>query len=239
MTVVASASLSHAPRRYFRDMVQGLLTMKRAGVAHHDISLENIMVDDDDRAVIIDMGLSMRVETQPGSRRNHYVAFADHEYVGKLGYLSPEIARRDVYIDPYASDVWSLGTSLYAMLTGLQLYQSLDDDNFLALREGAVRSVLSIDEAMGVRALPPLAKQLICKMLHPEPTKRPTLEEVLAHPFLRPPPTNKGKAAPASRPWGSSAFKRMVETVSAHFTSCKGSTSPKRKDASPQAAAAE
>jgi len=32
--------------------------------------------------------------------------------------------------------------------------------------------------------LPPTAKSLICQLLHAEPTKRPTVEEVLAHAFL-------------------------------------------------------
>jgi len=63
------------------------------------------------------------------------------------------------------------------------LYQSPDDQSFLALARGGIRQVVNAYEAYGLH-LPPLAKDLVCRMLHHNPTHRPTLEEVLLHPFV-------------------------------------------------------
>jgi len=47
---------------------------------------------------------------------------------------------------------------------------------------GAQR-VMDSYEAHGL-VLPPLAKDLLSIMMHPDPSLRPTLEEILLHPFL-------------------------------------------------------
>jgi len=49
--------------------------------------------------------------------------------------------------------------------------------------EWGAKRVIEAYEAHGL-VLPPLTKDLLCHMLHPIPSQRPTLEEILLHPFF-------------------------------------------------------
>jgi len=103
---------------------------------------------------------------------------------GKPGYISPQMVRAEEPFDPYASDMWSLGVCLYMMATGQSLYEYPDDDVFESLVMGGVKQVIAYFEERGTRRLPRHAKDLICRMLDVDPLKRPTLENILSHPFF-------------------------------------------------------
>lgn len=97
-------------------------------------------------------------------------------------YLAPEVVYEEPH-DPFAADVWSLGVCLYTMLTGRPLYSSPSDQAFKVMARGGVRQVLALYENFGLR-VSQVAKDLLCLMLHADPSRRPTLEEVLHSPFL-------------------------------------------------------
>ena len=115
--------------RYLRQIAQGLLSMKRAGLAHHDVSLENIMLcsQSHDVANIIDLGMCLRVPKAVGAGQGP-VNLTPQPCYGKPSYLSPEVVREEG-CDPFASDVWSLGVCLYMMLTARPLYSSPSGTN--------------------------------------------------------------------------------------------------------------
>ena len=52
---------------YFRQIIQGLETLHELGLAHHDMSLENLMLDDRRQAVIIDFGMAVKTRPTPRS----------------------------------------------------------------------------------------------------------------------------------------------------------------------------
>ena len=167
---------------YLRQMAEGLLFMKqKARLAHHDVSLENAMKtsDKDDLVVLIDFGMCVRVPKVKGEAT---VYIAPQQCCGKPGYIAPEVVREEA-CDPFAADIWSLGTCLYAMLTGRPLYNSSRDQAFKLMARGGADDVISIYETYGLHVSDG-AKELLCRMLHADPTKRITLEGVLKHPFI-------------------------------------------------------
>jgi len=81
---------------------------ERARIAHRDVSPGNIMMTTEGTVKLIDFGIA----TRSGARESHLA--------GKPAYISPEMVtekRAD-----HRSDLFSLGTVLYEMLTGERLF---------------------------------------------------------------------------------------------------------------------
>ncbi len=94
------------------EIAQALVHASERGVVHRDIKPSNIIITSMGRAKLVDMGLARRFErdgdnglTQSGMT------------LGTFDYISPEQARdpRDVDV---RSDLYSLGCTLFQMLTG-------------------------------------------------------------------------------------------------------------------------
>ena len=175
-------------RLYMKQMVEGLLFMKEScRIAHRDLSLENVMFDHQGRAKIIDMGICVKVPKgvdNDDDDDDEPVYLTPQSYAGKPGYSAPEVVNEES-CDFFAADVWSLGVCLYMMLTGRYLYTSVESKTFKHLAtSGGVERLLAHMESKGKLNLPPHAKDLICQMLNHDPINRPTLEQILHHPFL-------------------------------------------------------
>jgi len=64
------------------------------------------------------------------------------------------------------------------------LYSCPNDESFKIMAYGGIEDVVRVYEGCGLRLSSPYAKDLVCRMLQSKPTMRPTLEEVLRHPFI-------------------------------------------------------
>ena len=103
---------------------------------------------------------------------------------GKPGYVSPEAIYGSV-LDWHAADCWSLGICLYIMLTRRPLYLDPDDRAFELLALGGAKTIVTHYAANYGLVLPDGAAELVTALLRPNPADRPTLEEVLLHPWVR------------------------------------------------------
>ncbi|KAF8155680.1 hypothetical protein B0H34DRAFT_751703 [Crassisporium funariophilum] len=152
---------------YFRQIVYGLNYAHTFSIIHRDLKPENILIASLKPPVIklADWGMaafappSLQLETSCGSPH----------------YASPEIVNGEKY-EGNATDIWSCGVILYALLTGRLPF---DDKN--------VRTLLSKVKS-GKYEMPawidPLAKDLLAKMLIVDVNKRITIPEILSHPWL-------------------------------------------------------
>ncbi len=81
------------------------------GVLHRDLKPANILIDAQDQPHVVDWGLAKRLESDDWST-------TDGGAVGTPSYMAPEQAQGHRAAITTATDVYGLGTILYALLTG-------------------------------------------------------------------------------------------------------------------------
>jgi len=168
-------------RDLFGQILEGTAYMHDLGVAHRDMSLENLLVDGDGRTVvIIDMGMSVRVPSDPDT--GEPLLLAPRGCFGKRSYISPEVALSTAPFDPFKSDVWALGVILFIMLAGFppMVVALAQDAHFGYVREGRLRWLI---QQLGVN-MSPAAQDLLEHMLRVDPAQRPTVAQLRTHPWI-------------------------------------------------------
>ena len=147
-----------SPRRaaeMARQLLSALSVAHAAGVMHRDVKPSNVLIGSDDRAVLTDFGIATFADdpklTQTGM------------VMGSPGFTAPERIRGED-ASP-ASDLWSLGATVYAAVEGHGPFEQ---------RGGAITTMSAIinedaPEAPTAGALGPV----IAALLRREPTDRP------------------------------------------------------------------
>lgn len=132
----------------------------RRGVVHRDVKPENITVDEEDRATIIDFGIAQ-------TRASRWLTLsADSRTTGTPDYISPE--QVEGKRGDHRSDLYSLGIILYEMLSGELPFSG---SNSLVVMNARLLSdppvVRTVDPAIS-----PQLEELICRALNRDPKKR-------------------------------------------------------------------
>lgn len=167
-------------RKALKQVVEGLIYMKCMGIAHRDISAENVMIGDDGTCLLIDLGMATLV---PNSSKASRVLIKKGRPRGKMQYMSFEVYKEED-ICPFASDIFSLGVVFYIMLTGCILFKNPWDEAFEAVMMGELDRVLARHISKGVKKISRTAKDLLQRMLDPNMLSRITLQEILQHPWV-------------------------------------------------------
>ena len=151
-----------------KQLVATLVYLRGKRIIHRDFRLSNMLLSDQLDIKICDFGYASQLETYDERRMS---------VIGAPHYIAPEILRIK-FGHSFEADIWSLGVSLYIMLTGKPPFAGADERTIhKAVQTGEFK--FPKDDPISEEA-----EDLITKLLFQNPQKRPVLEEIVCHPFF-------------------------------------------------------
>lgn len=188
---------------FFKQLLRGVQYLHSHGIAHRDIKLENLLLNKEGHLKISDFGVAeVFCGEHPGLRRAGgecgrnmgEIRLSDPGICGSLPYIAPEVLDKRGPYDPRLLDVWSCAIVYLTMTFGGNPWQAARADfpYYARFKKGwddwlpcHADGEVSVDDHPRCGKLfslvsPPPIKRLMLKMLHPNPSQRIMINEVIA-----------------------------------------------------------
>ncbi|CAM9636155.1 unnamed protein product [Ascophyllum nodosum] len=167
---------SYVVREYFHQLMDGLAYCHDLGISHRDLKPQNLLVDSEFNLKIADFGFA-------ATGRPHMFCSS---IVGTPAYTAPEVLGDATWYSGPQADIWSAGVVLFMMVVGHLPMERAECSDwwFRALKMGRTDLFWQSHENKLSFSLPTDAKLLITAMLNPEPSRRITVNHIMAHPYL-------------------------------------------------------
>ncbi|MEJ1275472.1 hypothetical protein NN561_006369 [Cricetulus griseus] len=153
-------------RGIFKQIIAGVSYCHDLGIVHRDLKPDNIMLDPNGNVKIIDFGLGTQV--QPGQRLSRHC--------GAYSFGAPELFLGRLYDGPKI-DIWTLGVVLYFMVVGKVPFDAV---TIPELRRQVVAGKYAVPSGISEEL-----RDLLSVLMTVNPRLRPTMAEVMTHPWLR------------------------------------------------------
>jgi serine/threonine-protein kinase len=175
--------------RHFLDVCNAVDYAQSRGVIHRDIKLANIILGRHGETLVVDWGLAKAIGRADPSVGEQTIAPSSSgssetlpgSALGTPAYMSPEQARGDLSQLGPRSDVYSLGATLYCLLTGRPPFAGDDLGAILrAVQQGEFRPPRSLD-----MTIDPALDAVCLKAMALRPEERYPTSKVLAEDIER------------------------------------------------------
>ena len=151
---------------FFQQIIDGVEYLHNQGIIHRDLKPENLLLDYKNQIKISDFGLSTFYT------KNNFLQTA----CGTPSYAPPEMLDGQQY-NGEASDIWSCGIILYAMLCGTLPFTESKEEIIvkkIKTHDYVIPSYLSKD-----------AQDILNKILKINPEERLTINDIKKHPWFQ------------------------------------------------------
>ncbi len=195
-----------------KQLVNQLSDVHSAGVIHRDIKAENVLIDGQGKAALIDYGNALHSDkTDPSLARVSGTA-------GSAIYMAPEMIEGKKY--GQKADVWSMGMLLAEMATGKEPpvpNMEVNDDGRTLKKISVNDKRLALFKSRLSRSphLSPALKDLLKGMLERDPDKRLSAHEAAAHPYFSETKAIEARSSPQLQSDYNTLFSELVRTEQA------------------------
>nr|QSH71661.1 CBL-interacting protein kinase [Hedychium coronarium] len=150
-------------RRYFQQLINAVDYCHSRGVYHRDLKPENLLLDVCGNLKVSDFGLSALSQQVRDDGLLHTAC-------GTPNYVAPEVLNDRGY-DGATADLWSCGVILFVLLAG---YLPFEDSNIMTLYKKISSAEFTCPSWLSFGAM-----RLLARILHPNPSTRVTIPEIL------------------------------------------------------------
>ena len=151
--------------RFFAQTAYALAYCHSRRTVHRDVKAENVLLDANMNAKLIDFGPSTTYDPSDSLKT----------FCGSPTYASPELVQRHAYTGPEV-DCWSLGVLLYVLVVGELPFVG---ESYLELYRKIIAARYWIPPFLS-----PACKDLLQRMLVPDVRHRATIHEICTHPWV-------------------------------------------------------
>ncbi|KAI8598271.1 kinase-like domain-containing protein [Dissophora ornata] len=163
-------------RDIFQQMILGIEYLHEHDIIHRDIKPDNLLRSRDDIVKIVDFGVSEMFDKKGDDMTR--------KSAGSPAFMAPELCRPDHgEVSGRATDVWSMGVTLYCLRYGRLPYVS---ESILEMQ----RVIREDDFVLPPDETDPRFVELIGRLLEKDPAKRITIDQMRNDPWV----TNDGQA---------------------------------------------
>ncbi|CAJ2649268.1 unnamed protein product [Trifolium pratense] len=161
-------------RLYTRQILLGLYDLHKHGIVHCDLKCKNVLLASSGNVKLADLGCAKRVENKSSSS---YINLTNG---GTPLWMAPEVLLNgDEKVVDFAADIWSLGCTVIEMATGRPPWADISNP---------IAAMFKIARGDEIPQFPLHFSRegfdFLRRCLVRDPSKRPTAQELLNHPFV-------------------------------------------------------
>lgn len=159
-------------RNFVRQILHGLKYLHDRSIIHRDIKGANVLVDNKGGIKISDFGISKKLEARLLTPENNRASLQ-----GSVYWMAPEVVKQTSYT--LKADIWSLGCLIIEMFTGTHPFPEFSQIQAIFKIGAFVTPTIPTEGSDEAQAF-------LKQTFEIDFNKRPTAQELLQQPFLKP-----------------------------------------------------